>query len=106
MSASRGGVPGDRRPPTSGVCSGQFKGRGPVQHPTRGHVWPEPSASVGLPPSKRHRQVPTVSVSHLIAQETEAAALDLPIQELEKAHQNRGVLPYLSPSPKGVTYPL
>ena len=45
---------------------------------------PEPSTSVGLPPPKRHRWVPTVMVSCLTAK--------------------RLKLPHLSP--KGVTYPL
>ena len=43
----------------------------------------ESSTSVGLPLPKRHRWVPTAMVSHLTAQETEAAALDPSVQKLE-----------------------
>ena len=39
MPMARGGVPGNQRPPTSRVCSGQVKGQGPVHHPTRGLTW-------------------------------------------------------------------
>ena len=56
------------------------------------------SMSFGPPLPKRHRLMPTAVVSCLTAQETEAAALDPLIQELEVVHQNRGALSYLSPT--------
>ena len=58
----------------------------------RAMTWPEPFISLGLPPPKRYMWVPTTTVSHLTAQETEAAALG----KLEQ-----GALPYLSPTPRG-----
>ena len=84
---ARGRVSGDQRLPTSRVCGGQVEGWEPYNILEGAMIWSEPSMSVGPPPPKRHRLVPTAMVSHLKAQEIEAAALDPSVHELKGASE-------------------
>ena len=101
---TRGEVPGNQRPAKGRFFGGQVKGLYDIQQGAR--TLSEPSISVAPPPSKRHRLVPTIMVSSLIAQECEDTALDPSIQELEGVHQNKGPFPFLSSNQKKLICPL
>ena len=62
-------------------------------------TWPDSSMSVCLPPLKRHRWVPTATVSSLTAQESKTTASEPLVPKLEGGMSEQGAPPYLFPSP-------